>query len=95
MMSQKELFEKFPVNFTKIRGSKVLSKARGKEIADLLKEELANDDAHFKFWVKKSRLSADGLPHSRPEGCYLISIQESIARSYYTIVHHISHNYVN
>ena len=52
MMSQKELFEKFLVKFTKIRGSKVLSKAKGKEIADFLKGELANDDAHFKFWVK-------------------------------------------
>ena len=51
-MSQKELFEKFLVKFTKIRESKVLSKAKGKEIADFLKEELANDDAHFKFWVK-------------------------------------------
>ena len=51
-MSQKELFEKFLVKFTKIHGSKVLSKAKGKENADFLKEELANDDAHFNFWVK-------------------------------------------
>ena len=48
-MSQKELFENFLVKFTKIRGSKVLSQAKGKEIADFLKGEFTNDDAHFKF----------------------------------------------
>ena len=86
MMSQKELFEKFLEKFTKIRGSKVLSKAKGKEIADFLKEELANDDAHFKYRVKNRGFQLMDYPTlGLKDISYLSSIQESIARSYYTI----------
>ena len=45
----------------------MLSKAKGKEIADFLKGELANDDTHFKFCVKNRGFQLMDYPTLGPK----------------------------